>query len=123
MDHSTYSDITEDLRQQITERLSVRARTFPQAVQRAGHLLPAPARAAAANLIAVEPRLSHPKFAARTDPETIKASVATIQSALARHKPGQRAARQRSLLAAEIGFRALVVIGAGLFFLQLQPPL
>jgi ribosome-associated translation inhibitor RaiA len=122
MDYTTYSEITEDLRQQIVDRLSIRARTFPQAVRRAGRLLPAQARAAAAELIAVEARLANPKLAARTDPTSIHASVEAVHGALARHKPGMRAARRRSLLAAEIGFRALVVIAAGLVYLQWQGP-
>lgn len=122
MDHQTYTAITEDLRQQMAERLSIRARSFPRAVRKAGRLLPANARAAAQDLIAAEPRLTHPKFATRTDPSAIHAAADTFSAALRRHKPGTRAARARSLLAAEIGFRALVVLVAGLMFVQWQMP-
>lgn len=122
MDHAQYQVVTEDLRGLIAERLSIRARTFPRAVRRAGRLLPAQARAAAQVLIALEPRLSHPKLAARTDPAQALCAAETLRLALTRHRPGARAAQQRSLLAAEIGFRALVVIGAALAFVQWQGP-
>ncbi len=122
MDHARYLDITEGLRQQMAERLNVRARSFPKAVRKAGRLLPPAARAAARELVDAEARLTHPKLAVRTDPSNLHAAADTISTALARHKPGARAAQRRSLLAAEIGFRALVVIAAGLLFLQWQSP-
>ncbi|MEJ6389673.1 hypothetical protein [Gymnodinialimonas ulvae] len=122
MDHRTYATITDDLRQQMAERLSIRARSFPRAVRKAGRLMPANARAAAQDLIAAEARLSHPKLATRTDPAAIRAAADTVDAALRRYKPGTRAARRRSLLAAELGFRALAVIVAGLLFVQWQMP-
>lgn len=122
MDHARYTDITEELRHLMAERLSVRARTFPRAVRKAGRLLPAPARAAAQDLISIEARLANPKLAARTDPSQALRSAETIHAALTRHRPGARAGQRRSLLAAEIGFRALIVIGAGLAFVQWQGP-
>lgn len=122
MDHARYQAVTEELRRLMAERLSVRARTFPRAVRRAGRLLPAPARAAAQELIALETRLSHPKLAARTDPARALRAAKTIRTTLARHRSGALAGQRRSLLAAEIGFRALVVIGAGLAFVQWQGP-
>ncbi|MBF9045367.1 hypothetical protein HKCCE4037_18670, partial [Rhodobacterales bacterium HKCCE4037] len=83
MDHATYTRITEDLRRQIDERLYVRARSFPGAVRKAGRLLPANARAAALDLVAMESRLTHPKLAARTDPATVHAAADTVRTALA----------------------------------------
>ncbi|MBL4627513.1 MAG: hypothetical protein JKY00_05650 [Roseicyclus sp.] len=120
MDHARYTDLTEELRGLIAERLSIRARTFPRAVRKAGRLLPAAARAAADDLISLETRLSHPKLAARTDPGQVLRAADTIRTALHRHRAGALAGQRRSLLAAEIGFRALLVIGAGLAFLQWQ---
>lgn len=120
MNHAQYSEITEDLRAQMAERLSVRARTFPKAVRKAGRLLPASARNAAQDLITLEQRLIHPKLANRTDPAQATRAAATIKSALSRHRPGARAGWQRSLLAAEIGFRAMIVIIAGLAIFQFQ---
>lgn len=120
MDHARYIEVTDELRGLMAEHLSVHARSFPRAVRKAGRLLPAPARAAARDLIALETRLIHPKLAARTDPAVANRSADTIRSALARHRPGARTGQQRSLLAAEIGFRALVVIGASLAFVQWQ---
>ncbi|MEX3014311.1 hypothetical protein [Gymnodinialimonas hymeniacidonis] len=122
MDHARYTEMTEGLRQQMAERLNIRARSFPRAVQKAGRLLPPSARSAAQELVAAETRLTHPKLAARTDPASLQAAADTISDALSRHRPGARAAQRRSLLAAEIGFRALVVIAAGLMFLQWQSP-
>ncbi|QXT40699.1 hypothetical protein [Gymnodinialimonas ceratoperidinii] len=110
--------MTEELRALMAERLSVRARSFPKAVRKAGRLLPAPARTAARELIALEPRLAHPKLAARTDPAQATRAANVIRNSLARRRPGARAGQRRSLLAAEIGFRALVVIGAGIAFVQ-----
>ena len=115
-----FQAIKEELRGLLAERLSIRARTFPRAVSKAGRLLPASARAAAGELIALEARMAHPKLAALTDPGQAKRAAATIREALARHRPGARAGQQRSLLLAEIGFRALVVVGAGLAFLRWQ---
>ncbi len=122
MDHVQYSAMTEDLRALMAERLSIRARTFPKAVRKAGCLLPASARTAARDLIALDQRLSHPKLANRTDPAQATRAEATIRTALIRHRPGARAGQQRSLLFAEIGFRALIVIGAGLVLIQMQGP-
>ncbi len=122
MDQERYFEITESLRQQMAERLSVKSRSFPGAVRKAGRLLPAQARTAAQELIDAEQRLSHPKLAARTDGAQIDRAAATIEAALSRHRPGARAAQRRSLLAAEIGFRALIVIVACLAFVQWQMP-
>lgn len=120
MDQQQYHVITEELRGLMAERLSIRARTFPKAVRKAGRLLPATARAAAHDLIAIEPRLAHPKLAARTDSAKITADAGVLRKSLMRHAPGARAVRARSMLAAEIGFRALVVLGAGLALIQWQ---
>lgn len=122
MDHARYLVVTDELNGLMAERLSVRARTFPRAVRKAGHLLPASARRAARELIALETRLSHPKLAARTDPAAANRAANAVRSALTQHRPGARAGQQRSLLAAEIGFRALVVIVAVLAFVQWQGP-
>ena len=122
MEYARYQAVTEELRGLLAERLSVRARTFPRAVRKAGRLLPAPARAAAQELISLEARLSHPKLAARTDPAQATRAAGIIRDSLSRHRPGARAGQRRSLLAAEIGFRALVVIVAGLAFVQWQGP-
>ncbi len=122
MDHAQYTALTEDLRAMMAERLAVRARSFPKAVRKAGRLLPANARRAAQDLVALEPRLAHPRLANRTDPAQATKAAATLRTALERHRPGARAGWQRSLLFAEIGFRALVVIGAGLVLIQLQSP-
>lgn len=118
MDQAGYRTVTEELRGLMAERLSVRARTFPRAVRKAGRLLPASARSAAQELIALETRMANPKLAARTDPAQAKRAADTIRNSLSRHRPGVRAAQRRSLLAAEIGFRALVVIGVGLAVAQ-----
>lgn len=120
MDHADYTEMTEELRVLMAERLSVRARTFPKAVRKAGRLLPAKARAAAQDIIALEQRFSHPKLANRTDPAQATRAAAVVRTALTRHRPGARAGQQRSLLFAEIGFRALIVIGVGLAIIQLQ---
>lgn len=122
MDHTRYTELTEELRGLMAERLSVRARTFPGAVRKAGHLLPAPARTAAQELISLDGRLGHPKLAAKTDPAQATRAAETIRRTLTKHRPGARAGQRRSLLAAEIGFRALVVIGAGLAFVQWHGP-
>ena len=120
MDHASYSLMTEDLRVMMAERLSIRAKTFPKAVRKAGRLLPANARAAAQELIALDHRLSHPKLAARTDPTLATRAETTVRTALNRHRPGARTGYQRSLLLAEIGFRAMVVIAVGLAIFQMQ---
>lgn len=122
MNYARYQAVTEELRGLMAERLSVRAKTFPKAVRKAGRLLPGPARAAAQDLISLEARLSHPKLAARTDPAQAERAADTLRRTLTRHRPGARAGQRRSLLAAEIGFRALVVIGASLAFVQWQGP-
>ncbi len=122
MNPTQYATLTEELRGLMAERLSVRASTFPRAVRKAGRLLPAPARAAAGQLIALEARLSHPKLAARTDPAQALRAASTIRTALGRHRPGAMAGQRRSMLLAEIGFRAMVLIGAGLAFLHWQGP-
>ncbi|UWQ96598.1 hypothetical protein K3728_05025 [Rhodobacteraceae bacterium M385] len=118
MDQAGYRTVTEELRSLMAERLSVRAPTFPGAVRKAGRLLPASARSAAQELVALESRMANPKLAARTDPAQAKRAADTIRNSLSRHRPGARAAQRRSLLAAEIGFRALVVIGVGLAIAQ-----
>ncbi len=97
MDHVQYSAMTEDLRALMAERLSIRARTFPKAVRKAGCLLPASARTAARDLIALDQRLSHPKLANRTDPAKATQAATTIRAALNRHRPGSRAGWQRSM--------------------------
>jgi hypothetical protein len=78
--------------------------------------LPAPARAAAAELEALAPRLDHPKLAARTDPARVTRAADTLRRALTRHRAGDLAARDRAILLAEIGFRVLVVLAAGMAF-------
>lgn len=118
MRRSHYQSTLEELRALLVERLSIRARTFPRAVAKAGRLLPAPARAAADALIALEARMANPKLAARTDPGQVSRAAAAFRATLGRHRPGARAAQMRSLLLAEIGFRVLVVIVAGLAFVQ-----
>jgi hypothetical protein len=120
MQQTAYTAMTEELRGLIAEHLGVRARTFPAAVRKAGRLLPASARTAAEELIELEARVAHPKLAARTDPGQAERAAATLRSVLGRRSVGNRAAQRRSLLAAEIGFRALVVIVAGLAFAQWQ---
>jgi hypothetical protein len=110
----------DELREMIAERLNVRARSFERAVRRAGRLLPAQARSAAAEIAAFEARLAHPKLAARTDPAMVTRAAATIREALSRHRPGARAARDRSFLMAEIGFKLAALIGLGLVFLHWQ---
>lgn len=122
MDHTRYTEVTEELRDLIAERLNVRARTFPKAVRKAGRMLPAPARNAARDLTEMEARLTHPKLATRTDPSLVLQAAEVIRSALSHHRPGALAAQRRSLLVAEIGFRALVIIGAGLALAQWQGP-
>lgn len=112
--------VKDELREMIAERLNVRARSFERAVHRAGRLLPAQARGAAAEIMAFEARLAHPKLAAKTDPALIERAAATIRAALARHRPGARAARDRSFMMAEIGFKLAALIGLGLVFLHWQ---
>lgn len=119
MDH--YAAVTEDLRGLIAERLSVRAPDFPRAVRKAGRLLPSSARVAAHELIAVEARLNHPRLAAKTDPASIDQAAATVRAALTRRGAGVRAGRARSMLLAEIGFRAMVVIAVGIAISQMLP--
>ncbi|ABD56354.1 hypothetical protein [Jannaschia sp. CCS1] len=120
MDHAGYTELTEELRGLMADRLSVRARTFPKAVRKAGRLLPEPARQAARELVEIEARLAHPKLAARTDPMQTQRAAETLRTSLLRHRSGALAGQRRSLLAAEIGFRALVILGAGLAFVQWQ---
>jgi hypothetical protein len=112
--------LKDELREMIAERLNIRARSFERAVRRAGRLLPAQARQAAAEIAACEARLAHPKLAARTDPAVIDRAAGTIRDALKRHRPGARAARDRSFLMAEIGFKIAALIGLGLVFLHWQ---
>jgi hypothetical protein len=112
--------LKEELREMIAERLNVRARSFERAVRRAGRLLPAQARQAAAEIAAYEARLAHPKLAAKTDPALIDRAAGTIREVLTRHRPGERAARDRSVLMAEIGFKLAALIGLGLVFLHWQ---
>jgi hypothetical protein len=112
--------ITEELRGMFAARLNVRARSFERAVRRAGRMLPPQARQAAAELCAYEARLAHPKLASKTDPALIERAADTIRAALARHEPGAQAARDRSFLMAEIGFKLAALIGVGLVFLHWQ---
>ncbi|MBF9058939.1 hypothetical protein HKCCSP123_07050 [Rhodobacterales bacterium HKCCSP123] len=112
--------VKDELREMIAERLNVRARSFEGAVRRAGRLLPAQARRAAAEIAACEARLAHPKLAAKTDPAVITRAAATIRDVLSRYRPGARAARDRSFLMAEIGFKLAALIGLGLVFLHWQ---
>jgi hypothetical protein len=114
MQQSDLDEITEDLRRLLAERLNVRARSFGRAVRKAGRLLPAPARQAARDLATLEARLRHPKLAARTDPAMARAAAETIRQALARHPPGARAARDRAFLLADLGVKALLLIGLAL---------
>ena len=120
MDGGALTAQKEELRLLIAERLNVRARSFEGAVRRAGRLLPAQARLAAAELAEIETRLAHPRLAARTDPAHALRAAETIRSSLARHRPGVRAARDRSFLMAEIGFKLVLLIGLGLAFLHWQ---
>ncbi|NKX43403.1 hypothetical protein [Roseicyclus persicicus] len=120
MDHDALQALHEDLRQMIAARLNVRARSFHGAVRRAGRLLPAQARRAAAEMRSLEARLAHPKLAARTDPARIRLAADTIRASLSAYPPGQRAARDRSFLMAEIGFKVAVLIGLGLALLHWQ---
>jgi|GEM_PF-3376688 len=120
MTRDTLDATKEELRKMIAERLNVRARSFERAVRQAGRLLPAQARLAAAEIAACEARLAHPKLAARTDPALIDRAAATFRETLSQHKPGARAARDRSFLMAEIGFKLAALIGLGLVFLHWQ---
>lgn len=119
MNSARYTDLTEELRVLMDERLAVKAATFPAAVRKAGRLLPGPARAAARELIAMEQRLSHPKLAARTDPAQIEQAGHVMRTALNRRRAGARKGQQRSLLAAEIGFRLLLLVVAALALVQI----
>jgi hypothetical protein len=120
MDQPAIDALHEDLRRDIAAHLNVRARSFHAAVRRAGRLLPPPARAAAAEMKAIEARLAHPKLAGKTDPAALYRAADTIRASLARHPRGARAARDRSFLLAEIGFKLAVLIALGLVFLQWQ---
>lgn len=120
MDRAALDAQKDELRQLIAERLNVRAGSFERAVSRAGRLLPASARAAARQIADVETRLDHPKLAARTDPALIERAAETIRTSLSHHRPGVRAARDRSFLMAEIGFKLALLIGLGLAFLHWQ---
>jgi len=112
--------VKAELRALVAARLNVRARNFERAVQRAGRRLPPPARAAAAEICAIDARLRNPKLAARTDPAIVAQAAETIRVTLARYRPGARAAQDRSLLMAEIGFKLAALIGLGLVFVQWQ---
>jgi hypothetical protein len=120
MDQQTLERLHEELRQCIADHLNVRARSFHAAVRRAGRLMPAQARVAAAEMAALEARLKHPKLAARTDPAMIHRAANTIRTSLSIYPPGARAARDRSFLLAEIGFKLALLIGLGLAFLHWQ---
>lgn len=112
--------IHEDLRAMLADRLNIRARSFDKAIRKAGRLLPARARAAADRLQTLEQRIKHPKLAARTDPALLREDAQTIRDALARHRPGARAARDRSFLLADIGVKLALVIGLGLALVHSQ---
>jgi hypothetical protein len=120
MDQHAIDALHEDLRQCIAERLNVRARSFHAAVRRAGRLMPPQARVAATEMAALEARLKHPKLAVRTDPAMIHRAADTIRTSLSTHKPGARAARDRSFLMAEIGFKLALLLALGLAFLHWQ---
>ena len=120
MAHRQQSNLHEELRRDIAARLNIRAKTFDQAVRRAGRLLPKSARIAAADLRALEARMAHPKLAARTDPALLAQAAGRFRASLARYEPGARAARDRAFLVAEIGLRLVVVIGLGLALLYWQ---
>ncbi|PWK60915.1 hypothetical protein [Roseicyclus mahoneyensis] len=120
MDKTALDALHEDLREALAARLNVRARSFQGAVRRAGRLLPAQARLAAAEMSALEARLAHPKLAARTDPALVVQAADRFRAALAGQRPGARAARDRSFLMAEIGFKLALLIGLGLAFLHWQ---
>lgn len=120
MDREALDALHEDLRQAIAARLNVRARSFHGAVRRAGRLLPARARVAAAEMAALEARMANPKLAARTDPAMLRQAGDRFRGSLSRHQPGARAARDRSFLMADIGVKLAVLIGLGLAFLSWQ---
>lgn len=120
MDRPALEALHEELRQDIAVRLNIRGRSFRQAVRRAGRLLPADARKAAAEMDALEARLAHPRLAARTDPALITDAADRIRTSLSRYRPGARAERDRSFLLAEIGFKLALLIGLGLAFLHWQ---
>ena len=120
MDRQALDALHEALRQDIATRLNVRSRNFHQAVRCAGRLLPTDARAAAADMAAIEARLAHPKLAARTDPALLTHAADRIRASLSRYRPGARAERDRSFLMAEIGFKLALLIGLGLAFLHWQ---
>lgn len=122
MHRDDFDATLEDLRAMITSRLSLRARSFERAVAKAGRLLPLKARDAAQDLIALKARLAHPRLAARTDFSRATEAARTIRTALARHRPGIRASQARTMLVAEVGFRVLVIVIAGLAVLQWQSP-
>ena len=120
MDRRKLDALHETLRADIAARLNVRGRSFHAAVRRAGRLMPADARAAAAEMAALEARLAHPKLAARTDPANMRRAAERVRIGLSRHRPGQRAARDRSFLLAEIGFKIAVLLALGLAFTHWQ---
>jgi hypothetical protein len=111
MTHRALAARQEELRRLIADRLDIRARSFRGAVRKAGRLLPARARAAAADIEALETRMAHPKLAARTDPALIDDAAETFRQAMARHPAGARRAHARALLLAEIGSK-LLILGA-----------
>ena len=121
MAQKTTRNAQDDLRRSIAAGLDVRAPSFQAAVRRAGRLLPARARDAAADLAALDARMAHPKLAARTDPAVIRQAENRFRRSLPAHPPGLRAARQRALLGAEIAFRLAVVIGLVLAFVYWAP--
>ena len=108
--------VQEELRRMMATRLNVRAPSFQAAVKRAGRLLPAHARRAAAEIGMLEARMAHPRLAARTDPALIEQAAHRFRRSLAAYRPGAQIPRQRALLMAEIAFRLAVVIGLVLAF-------
>ena len=120
MEKRALAALHAELRDDIAKRLNVRGKSLGHAVRRAGRLMPAEARTAAQDLAALEARLDHPVLAARTDPALIRQAADRVRTGLARHEPGARAARDRSFLMAEIGFKLALLIGAGLAVLHWQ---
>jgi len=120
MQREELEKLKEELRVLLAERLNVRARSFGAAVRKAGRMLPAPARAAAAELQQLDARVSHPKLAARTDPQQARRAAGTVREALMRYRPGVIAARDRSYLMADIGVKLIILICLALAFAYWQ---
>ncbi|MEJ6393958.1 hypothetical protein V8J82_11865 [Gymnodinialimonas sp. 2305UL16-5] len=119
MDPTRYASLTDELREMIATRLGVRARSFPHAVRKARPMLSHHGWQAAQHLIAMEDQLRHPKLSRHMANDDVEAAANAVKRAVARHRPGVQIGRRRSLLAAEIGFRILLVVGAGLALVYL----